>query len=124
MTNTKPVLYYDAHCKLCNTWLNILRRIDKNNRINYSALQSKAGKILFEKYKFDYQNTDTVIFEKDSKIFLRSEAVIECISCINGFWNIVKVLRIIPLKIRDSVYDTIARNRYNWFGRTNSCEIT
>lgn len=85
MTNTKPVLYYDAHCKLCNTWLNILRRIDKNNRINYSALQSKAGKILFEKYKFDYQNTDTVIFEKDSKIFLRSEAVIECISCINGF---------------------------------------
>ena len=124
MTNTKPVLYYAANCKLCNTWLNILRRIDKNNRINYSALQSKAGKILFEKYKFDYQNTDTVIFEKDSKIFLRSEAVIECISCINGFWNIVKVLRIIPLKIRDSVYDTIARNRYKWFGRTNSCEIT
>jgi len=124
MTITKPVLYYDAKCKLCNTWLNILRRIDKNNRINYSALQSKAGKILFEKYKFDYQNTDTVIFEKDSKIFLRSEAVIECISCINGFWNIVKVLRIIPLKIRDSVYDTIARNRYKWFGRTNSCEIT
>ena len=124
MTNTKPVLYYDAHCKLCNTWLNILRRIDKNNGINFSALQSKAGKILFEKYKFDYQNTDTVIFEKDSKIFVRSEAVIECISCINGFWNIVKVLRIIPLKIRDSVYDTIARNRYKWFGRTNSCEIT
>lgn len=123
MTITKPVLYYDAKCKLCNTWLNILRIIDKNNRISYSVLQAETGKILFEKYKFDYQNTDTVVFKKDSKIFLRSEAVIECISYINGLWSIIKILRIIPLNIRDSAYNIIAKNRYKWFGKTNSCEI-
>lgn len=123
MINTKPTLYYDAKCRLCNTWLNILRKTDKMNQISYVALQSEAGNMLLKKYNFDFEKTDTVVFEYNNKIFLRSEAIIECLSNLGAFGKLVKVLRIIPLKIRDSVYDTIARNRYKWIGKTDNCEI-
>lgn len=123
MTNAKPALYYDAKCKLCNTWLNVLRRTDREGRISYVALQSEAGNMLLERYNFDIEKADTVVFENNNNIFLRSEAVIECLSYLGTFWKLAKILRIFPLKIRDAVYDTIARNRYKWFGKTDSCEI-
>lgn len=121
--NKPPVLYYDAKCKLCNTWLNVLRRIDREGRISYVALKSEIGNTLIENYNFDSEKADTVVFENNNKIFLRSEAIIECLSYLGAFWKLAKVLRIFPLTIRDSVYDTIARNRYKWFGKTDSCEI-
>lgn len=123
MTNAKPALYYDAKCKLCNTWLNVLRRTDREGRISYVALQSEAGNMLLERYNFDIEKADTVVFENNTNIFLRSEAVIECLSYLGTFWKLAKILRIFPLKIRDAVYDTIARNRYKWLQKTDNCEI-
>ena len=121
--NTSPALYYDAECKLCNTWLNMLSKIDKNNRIQYVALQSKIGNILSEKYNFDFEKANTVVFENNNKIYIRSEAVIECLSYLGGFWELLKVLQIFPLRIRDAVYNAIARNRYKWFGKTERCKV-
>ena len=123
MTNAKPSLYYDAKCRLCNTWLNLLRRIDREGRISYVALQSEAGNMLLEKYNFDSEKADTIVFENNNKICLRSEAIIECLSSLSTFWKLAKVLRIFPLRVRDSIYDTIARNRYKWLRKTDNCEI-
>lgn len=123
MTNAKPALYYDAKCRLCNTWLNVLRRIDREGRISYVALQSEAVNIFLEKYNFDSEKADTIVFENNNKIFLRSEAIIECLSYLGTFWKLAKGLRIFPLRVRDSAYDTIARNRYKWLRKTDNCEI-
>lgn len=33
------------------------------------------------------------------------------------------VFNIIPVKIRDVVYNFIARNRYKWFGKKDQCMV-
>jgi predicted DCC family thiol-disulfide oxidoreductase YuxK len=33
----------------------------------------------------------------------------------------VRVLRGVPRALRDGVYDFVARNRYRWFGRSDTC---
>jgi len=70
-----------------------------------------------------YRDIDTVIFEKEGKIYIRSEAVIESVSELGGLWAGVKILRIFPAVIRDWAYDIIARNRYKWFGKMDNCDI-
>ena len=121
--NKKPTLYYDAKCKLCNIWLNLIRRYDKKSRIEYTALQSETGQRVIEIMNAKYRDIDTVIFEKEGKIYIRSEAVIESVSELGGLWAGVKILRIFPAVIRDWAYDIIARNRYKWFGKMDNCDI-
>jgi len=119
----KSILYYDAECNLCNTWLNLLRSYDKKKRIEYIPLQSEKGKTVKEMLNSKYSNPDTVVFEKDGNIYIRSEAVLQCLSDIGGFWRATKVLKIFPLKFRDPIYDIIARNRYRLFGKTEICDL-
>ena len=33
------------------------------------------------------------------------------------------LFHLIPLAIRDEVYDLVARNRYRWFGRREACVL-
>lgn len=119
--NEKSILYYDGECKLCNTWLRLIRRIDKHKRIDYISLQSERGIAVVEILKSETENTDTVIFEKSGVLFIRSEAVINCLLELGGAWHAAKLLRIFPLQFRDSVYDFVARNRFRWFGKMDRC---
>ena len=56
-------------------------------------------------------------------LFLRSEAVLRALGEVGGFWRVVSWLRIVPLIIRDGVYNWIARNRYRWFGKFDECKL-
>jgi predicted DCC family thiol-disulfide oxidoreductase YuxK len=36
---------------------------------------------------------------------------------------VLYLFKIIPLPVRDAVYDWVARNRYKWFGRQAACPV-
>ncbi len=40
-----------------------------------------------------------------------------------GLWPLFYAFITVPRPVRDAVYDGIARNRYRWFGRMESCRI-
>jgi len=63
-------------------------------------------------------------------ILYKSDAVLEILKCVGGLWGFsrrdafgMRLLRMTPKGVRDSVYDWIARNRYAWFGKYESCKI-
>ncbi|WP_395074290.1 thiol-disulfide oxidoreductase DCC family protein, partial [Flavobacterium sp.] len=33
------------------------------------------------------------------------------------------IFKILPLSLRDSIYDYVAKNRYKWYGKQESCMI-
>ncbi len=74
-----------------------------------------------KKYNIDSSNIDTLIVIKDEKIFLRSDAVFEIIKSLSGYWYVFGVFKIIPLSIRDYCYTLVSKNRYNFFGKKESC---
>ncbi|MDX9749327.1 MAG: DCC1-like thiol-disulfide oxidoreductase family protein [Paludibacter sp.] len=117
----KSVLYYDGECKLCNTWLVLIRRFDKHKRIDYISLQSTKGKAVLERLQAETEQIDTVVFEKTGVLSIRSEAVLNCLAELGGGWTATRAFRIFPLQFRDAVYNFIARNRYRWFGKMNNC---
>jgi len=39
-----------------------------------------------------------------------------------GFpWNLARILRVLPVFLRDHIYELVARNRFKWFGRNKAC---
>ncbi len=39
-------------------------------------------------------------------------------------WSLVRILGVVPRPWLDALYDLIARNRINWFGRREVCLLS
>jgi len=66
---------------------------------------------------------DTFVLLEKGKIYTKSTAALKLMKRLNGLWPMLYGFIIIPAFIRDAVYSLIARNRYKWFGKKDSCMI-
>ena len=91
--------------------------------IAYAWLQSETGKSLAATYGIDSIREDSFVLVSGNKALTRSDAVLEVFRLLGGAWKIITVLRIIPRAWRDALYDAIAKRRYRWFGKKDSCQL-
>ncbi|MFV0592700.1 MAG: thiol-disulfide oxidoreductase DCC family protein [Draconibacterium sp.] len=122
MERKKNIILFDGICNLCNRSVNFILKRDKKNQFYYVSLQSDEGKKLIDQYNMP-EETDSVILVKNDMVLTESNAVIEIGEMLPSPWNWVVLLRILPRAARDKIYKWIARNRYNWFGKRESCRI-
>lgn len=71
----------------------------------------------------DPADPKTFVFISAGNAYTKSDAAIRIARHFSGAWKWLVVLKIIPRPIRDFGYDIIAKNRYRWFGRKESCMI-
>jgi predicted DCC family thiol-disulfide oxidoreductase YuxK len=121
----KPIqiglVYFDGVCGLCNRVVDFLMKNDHYGYFKYAPLQGKTAKEALSPEQL--LTLDTIIYQEDNQIYKKSDAVIKILTRIGGFWKSMIVFRFIPTFIRDSVYDYIARKRYGWFGKRDSCRM-
>ncbi len=120
--NTKIILF-DGVCNLCNGFVIYIIKKDKKNKLHFAALQSTAGEILLSKFKIDKVKTDSIIFVDGENYYERSSAALHIAKHLSGAFPLLYGFIIIPKFIRDGIYNWIARNRYKWFGKKESCMI-
>ncbi len=60
---------------------------------------------------------DALIVVADGRAYVRSDAALAVAARLQPPWPALGVLRFVPRALRDAAYDTVARNRYRWFGR-------
>lgn len=87
------------------------------------ALQEEAGKKLLSQFKVDPEYLDSLILIENDRIYFRSTAALKIARNLTGLWPFFYVLIILPLSIRDGIYDWIGKNRYRWFGKKNTCRL-
>ncbi len=116
-----PVLFFDGYCPLCNAAVDFFLRLDKKEHLKFAPLQgSTARKYIPEHVK---NNIDSIILFHNATFHIRSDAAIEAMALAGRPWRLIRLLKIIPRPIRDYIYDFIARHRYQWFGKRESCRI-
>lgn len=124
MQNTKfPVLLFDGVCNLCNASVQWVLLRDTRAQFYFAALQSEAGQQLLEKHGLANESFDTVVLVTENQIYLRSDAPLEVLWRLGGFWRLGYFFKIVPRPVRDAVYNFVARNRYRWFGQRESCML-
>lgn len=118
----QPVILFDGICNLCNGTVDFLIKKDRKKQFRFVALQSEEGKKFVQNFKIPSE-TDSVILIKQNLIYFESDAIIEIATMLSYPWKLVNFAKIVPKIIRDGVYRSIAKNRYKWFGKTDSCQI-
>ena len=119
----RPVLIFDGYCSLCNGTVDFVMRHDKKQEILFTANQHEAGREILEKLGKDPENVETVYFVENGQVYERSTAALKIARKLGFPWSFAYTFMIIPSFIRDAIYKVIAANRYNWFGKKNTCRI-
>ncbi len=119
----KPVILFDGVCNLCNSSVLFVIKHDRAARFSFATLQSTFGQRQRKKFNLPLNNLDTLLLVKDGRLLIRSAAALEIAKNLDGLWPGFYVFKIIPTFLRDGVYDFVAKKRYEWFGKRESCMI-
>lgn len=121
MDTNHYIILFDGDCNLCNRSVQFIIKRDLKARFKFTSLQSKLGQSLLCKFNLPLEKFDTFILIIDNKLFLKSNAVLRIAREFNGAWKLLPILKIIPLFIRDNIYDLIANNRYHIITKKTYC---
>lgn len=118
----KTLVLFDGYCNLCNGVVQFLLKRDKKEKFYFASLSwPVAERILSDFPKF--KGVDSILVYHNGKLYDQSSAALKIASRMGALWPLMTVFWIIPKFIRDAVYRYIAKNRYKWFGKKDSCMI-
>ncbi|MCC6963492.1 MAG: DUF393 domain-containing protein [candidate division Zixibacteria bacterium] len=116
------LIMFDGYCNLCNSWVNFLLRADRRKRLYFASLQSPVAATLLQSIAGLDLHESLVLVERD-QLTTRSTAVLRALWLLGGIWRVTGVFRLIPRRVRDPLYDFVAKRRYRWFGRRGQCRV-
>lgn len=119
----QPVVLFDGVCNFCSGAVNFVIRQDKQKKLRFAALQSAAGQRLLQAYKLPTQHFDSFVFIENDKAYHSSTAGLKLYNQLPWYWKWTQVFWLIPRFMRDALYNLVARNRYKWFGKKESCMV-
>ena len=156
--DSRPIVLFDGECNLCNTFVQTLLKYDTGSKdergnLRFAALQSRVGDLLLRRMSDELRDQvlaqvdkkteegaekDAGVVEEEKyksivvcgpdKTYIRSSAVFQILSSLNGPSKRLKVVQylallgyVLPTRLRDGVYGIISKRRKKWFGTSDEC---
>ena len=120
----KKIILFDGFCNLCESSVLFVIQHDKKDIFRFVPLQSDLGKEIINHIGLSTKHIDSVIiYEPGISYNYKSAAAIEIAKDLGGFFHLGTIFKIIPNGLRNLLYDYIAKNRYLWYGKKDSCLI-
>ncbi len=118
----KKIILFDGVCNLCNASVQFILKRDKMDRFRFVALQSVLGQKIINHIGIDTKKADSLIlYEPGKAYYSKASAVLKITKELGGFYNLMSVLTVLPKAIQNYIYDYIAKNRYRWYGKKDTC---
>jgi len=117
------VVLFDGVCNLCNGSVQFIIAHDPHANFRFAALQSDAAQRLLRESGARGPLPDSVILVAQGQVYTRSSAALRIVRRLAFPWPLLYAFIVVPSPLRDIAYDFIARNRYKWFGKRESCML-
>jgi predicted DCC family thiol-disulfide oxidoreductase YuxK len=115
------VILFDGLCNLCAGSVRFVLERDPAGVFDFASLQSRAAREVLAEAGARADLPDSIVLVDSEGTHLRSEAALRIAARLRQPWPALAVLRILPRRLRDAVYDVVARHRYRWFGKRDTC---
>jgi predicted DCC family thiol-disulfide oxidoreductase YuxK len=119
----RGTVYFDGHCGLCDRFVTFLVRRDRHRALRFAPLQGETAAGRFAEPPRGADDPATVVYEDAAGVHSRSTAALRALRALGGAWRLTRIVELVPRVIRDAVYDWVARHRFRWFGRRESCRL-
>jgi predicted DCC family thiol-disulfide oxidoreductase YuxK len=123
MEQTPLLILFDGVCNLCNGTVQFILKKDKKELFTFASQQGEFGQHTLKQFGLAASNPNSFVLLEGEKIYTHSTGALRVFRHLGGIWKLLYVLIIVPPFIRDGVYNFIARNRYKWFGKRDSCYL-
>lgn len=114
---------FDGYCHVCSLGVRIMLKHRIEPPFEHISMQSERGRVLLEVHGIAADDPTTFLVLDGDRALTQSDGAIHVMREIGGFWRVVALSRVLPKSWRDRVYDLLARNRYKWFGRRETCYL-
>ncbi len=121
MADERDTVFYDGGCALCHRSVRYLVARDRDgSRFRFAPI----GGALFREVLSETERAglpDAIVVHcADGRVLVRSAAALRLAERLGGAQRaLARVVGFVPVRLRDALYDAIARTRYRVFGRTS-----
>ncbi|MHB1082067.1 MAG: thiol-disulfide oxidoreductase DCC family protein [Prosthecobacter sp.] len=115
------LLLFDGICHLCDASVRFIVKRDPTGKIKFAPIQSPLGSQLYAQHDLDPAAPSAMLFITPRGAFKASDAALEIARTLGGPWKLALICKLLPCALRDAAYYFIARHRYRWFGKDESC---
>jgi predicted DCC family thiol-disulfide oxidoreductase YuxK len=113
------VVLFDGVCNLCNGAVRFILARDPAARFRFASLQSDAARRLLG----DGGPAETIVLLDAGKTYVISTAALRIARGLRFPWPLLYAFVAVPRPVRDLIYDWVARHRYRWFGKRDTCML-
>ena len=118
------IVLFDGVCNLCNGSVVFILQNERKPAFYFASIQSEAGKELLEWCGLPTNFSQAVVLIDRGKIYFGSTAALKIGQQLRFPWSLLShVGSLVPVVIRDWLYNQIARHRYQWFGKRDVCLV-
>ncbi|MFT5516905.1 MAG: putative DCC family thiol-disulfide oxidoreductase YuxK [Rhodothermales bacterium] len=122
----RPLILFDGVCNLCNAAVQWVIERDPESVFGFASLQSEAGQSQISRAlsASDHKELllpDSIVLLDHHGLHTQSSAAIRIARQLGFPYSLAAAGFLFPRPLRDAVYRFIAKNRYRWFGRRDSC---
>jgi predicted DCC family thiol-disulfide oxidoreductase YuxK len=122
------LLLFDGVCGVCSRVPQFFLRHDRRGRFAFATLQSAIGRRIVARHGGDPDELTTMYVvasygAADERIFTKSDAALLIARDLGWPWRLLTLFRVVPRRVRNRLYDAVARNRYRVFGKNQSCMV-
>jgi predicted DCC family thiol-disulfide oxidoreductase YuxK len=112
-----PVLLYDGTCGFCARSVQFVLAHDRRGSLRFGPLQGAFGRSVVAAHP-ELHDVDSVVWVDGSAVKVRSDAALVVLHYLGGGWSALSALgRLVPRRLRDALYDAIARRRFRLAAR-------
>ena len=109
----KILVRFDGICILCSRAVRLILRADRKKKFVFQALQ----------HSNENQNFETIVVIDNQSTSEYFDAILKIGKELGGIYSAVAIFNLLPRKWRHSLYIRVARNRFHWFGKRDSCYL-
>jgi predicted DCC family thiol-disulfide oxidoreductase YuxK len=122
-TQVRRIVFFDGVCNLCQRSVQFILPRDPGGKFLFASLQEGLANQLIPDVITSANGKGSIILWEEGKVNYRSTAVLRIAKKLSGLWPLLYVFILVPPFIRDGVYNLIAKNRYRWWGKTDTCMV-
>ncbi|MFI0426571.1 MAG: thiol-disulfide oxidoreductase DCC family protein [Flavobacterium sp.] len=120
----KKIILFDGVCNLCDASIQYVIKHDKDDVFRFVALQSELGQKLLKHIGINPIHIDSIVlYEPGIAYYYKSTAALQIAKGLKGIFTVATVFQILPTGFRDLIYEYVAKNRYQWYGKKKSCLV-
>lgn len=123
-----PIVLYDGVCGLCNRLVRMILRRDPEGIFRFAPLQGDLARAVLARNLSAREQLETVYVVSapgtpHERLLSHSDAAVFILGRIRGPLRVLRWLGLLPRFLRNALYSVVARHRYRWFGRFETCPL-